>query len=108
MAVTDDGRTLIDNKSANTSGEVEDTQVKADGSSKTVAVWATTWDTAIVTLRATPDGGTTWIDLTDNGAVVTFTANEIRVINRLGTGFTLGAKITSVGGSTDGIYAWIY
>lgn len=108
MAVVFAGSVLIDNKSIDTVGEVEATQVGADGASKTVAVWATTWDGATVTLRATPDGGTTWIDLTDNGTVVTFTANEVRVINRLGIGLTLGAKITTAGGSTAGIYARIF
>lgn len=99
---------VIVNKAANTTGEVETTTISADGSSKTVAVWATTWNGAIVTLRCSPDGGTTWIDITDNGTPVTFSANGVRLVDRLGQGMLFGAKITSVGASTAGIYARVF
>ncbi len=68
----------------------------ADGGNKTVAVWATSFGTGgTVVVEGSPDGGTTWIILSINGTPVSYTANEIRKIDRLGQGMMIRAAVSA-------------
>jgi len=65
------------------------------GGQGTLYVWGT-WDGATVTLQASPDNGTTWIDLED----ATFTQNTVTNIT-LHTMNQIRASISGAGGSTS-------
>lgn len=93
---------IVNNKSANTSGEAETTVFQADGGQKNIFATATNWGTAVVTLRASRDG-VTWVDIRDNGTPVTITYNDLRLLDKLNTGLILGAKITGCTGGESGI-----
>lgn len=93
---------LLENQTANGRG----TEVKTDGGNKTFAVWGT-FDGATVTLQGSPDDGGTWITLTIGGAPAAFTADAIRLVDRLGQGMRVSCIVSSVGASTD-INAEIY
>ena len=72
-----------------------------DGSKDKVVVIAGTWDTATVTLKASPDGGTTWVDIEDGA----FTADVIKRIV-LCSGMSIKGTVSSVGASTS-LSMWI-
>lgn len=81
---------LLNNVSADTTGS----GIKADGGSKTLSVWATSFGGGTVTIQASPDG-TTWITLTlSGGDSATFTANAVRLIDRIGQGMQIRATLT--------------
>lgn len=91
---------LLDGVSVNTTG----VGAKADGSSKVVAIWATDFGTGTVTLQGSPDGGgttDTWVTLTIGGSAAEFTANAIRLIDKIGQGMHTRAILTGANGSTD-------
>lgn len=94
---------LLENVSVDTDG----TGVGADGGSKTVAVWATDFGSGTVTLQGSPDGGTTWITLTISGSSATFTANAIRMIDRLGQGMQVRATLSGSSGAS-GVYVKVF
>ena len=65
-----------------------------------IVVWGT-FDTCIVNLHLTPDGGTTKIPVLDNaGAVISFTEDGI-VQLFVAPGFQYVLEVLSVGASTD-------
>lgn len=85
---------LLDNVSADTNGAA----FPCDGGNQTFSVWATSFGGGTVTLQASPDAGTTWITLTINGDPATFTANDVKMVDRLGVGMRVRATLT---GSTS-------
>ena len=88
--------------------DTDGTGVKADGGSKTVAIFATDFGAGTVTLQGSPDGGVTWINLTVGGSAATFTANAIDFIDRLGQGMQIRATLTGADGSTDNVNVKIF
>jgi len=94
---------LLEDVSVDTDG----TGAKADGGNKTVAIWGTDFGGGTVTLEGSPDSGTTWITLTIGGASATFTANAIRMVDRLGQGMQVRATLTGSSGAS-GVYAKMY
>lgn len=81
-------------------------ELDADGGNKTFAVWGT-FGGATVTLQASPDNGVTWITLTIGGSPAAFTANAVRLTDRLGQGMMISCIISGATGTTD-IDARIY
>ena len=65
-----------------------------EDANRTITI-AGTWDTATVTLSASPDGGTTWVALT-GGA---FTADTLSNFT-LARGYSLKGVVSSVGAGT--------
>jgi|TARA_Y100000034_G_scaffold132026_1_gene194060 hypothetical protein len=56
-----------------------------------------TWDTSTLKLQMSPDGGTTWIDVTG----VSLTADGHKDIPPLGSGVLVRANLASVDASTS-------
>ncbi len=87
---------LLDNFSGDfgDSGSVG-TAVNTDGGNKTVLVKATNWGSGGTVAIQGSDDDTTWITLSVNSVGVTYTANEIRMIDRLGQGMQVRAAVTA-------------
>lgn len=79
--------------------DVNGTGVDGDGSGKALAIWATDFGGGTVTIQGSPDGGTTWITLTVDGAAATFTANAIRYLERIGQGMQIRAILSGSSGA---------
>jgi hypothetical protein len=86
---------LLEDISADANG----TGVNADGGGKTVSIWATNFGGGTVTIQGSPDGGTTWITLTEGGVAVAFIANAVRYIDRLGIGMQIRATLVGSAGA---------
>jgi hypothetical protein len=90
---------LLQNVSVDTVGA----GVLADGSNKTLAVWATTGGSfggGSVTINGSPDGGVTWITLTYNGSPAVFTSNIVLLADRLCTGMMFQAVLSGSSGAS--------
>lgn len=81
----------------NVNGDFDGVGVGADGGAKTVIIRADDFGGGTVTLQGSDDN-VTFITLTIGGAVATFTANAIRVIDHMGQGSFIRATLT---GSTS-------
>ncbi len=89
---------LLENISVDTDGA----GVNADGSNKTLCVWATSFGGGTVNIEGSPDGGTTWIILQlINGADAQFTANTFKIIDRLGQGCLIRATLAGSSGANN-------
>jgi hypothetical protein len=88
---------LLQNVSVDTDGA----GIPADGGTKTLSIWATSFGGGSVTIQGSPDGGTTWITLTYGGNPAIFTENTFRLINRLGQGLLIRAILTGSTGASN-------
>ena len=91
---------LLNNVSVDTDGAA----LTTDGGNKTVSVDATSFGSGTVTIEGRRPSGP-WIVLTIAGSPATFTANAIRMIDRLGQGMEVRATLTgSTGANAVNVY----
>jgi hypothetical protein len=91
---------LLQNVSVDTVGN----GVLADGSNKTLVIWATaggSFGGGTVTINGSPDGGTTWITLTYNGSHAIFTSDIVLLADRLCTGMMFQAVLSGSSGAAN-------
>jgi hypothetical protein len=95
-------RDLLSNVSVNTTG----TGVAASGANMKIAIFATSFGSGTVTIEGSPDGGTTWIGLTQQytNSAATATANAFITCNPIGPQLMVRAKLTGATGAS-GVYA---
>lgn len=80
----------------NVTSDIDGIPITCDGSKKTFAVFGT-FAGGNVTLQTSCDG-INWLTLTYNGNIYSATTNDIKIIDFLGKGLQLRAKVSGTSG----------
>lgn len=81
---------LLDNVTANTNGAA----FHCSGSDYTLIVFSTDFGSGTVQLQISPDSGTTWVALMEDGLPTAYTSNVTKLIQKVSTNFLIRAVLT--------------